>query len=166
LVSSIYSGAKWAFIFGTLFELFRALGNVVATTAQHGKKMKNLIYPYMIGAGILFVGLTVIGKVLWDIYVGLFYMMISSIIVFIAIYKMMNRLIPIKIDFKRWIFSIIVILGSLIYSYYSKNDNISNSQAIVVLNIVFLLVTLAIYILIRNNYGFHKLINLKDSRKG
>jgi O-antigen/teichoic acid export membrane protein len=119
-------------IFGIWISFFRMSSNVISNIAHSKMKTKSLILPNFIGAITTVIGVIVASKT-QDYQLNIpIVLMISTVISFLIMYKIMNKLVSIQLKIKNFflvlILSIPFLIGVLFYNY---SNNILYSIIIV-----------------------------------
>ena len=135
-------------IFGIWIAFFRMSSNIIANIAHSKMETKKLILPNFFGALITVVGVIIATQTENYQFNIPIVLIISAIISFLTMYKMMNNLVSIKLKIKNFllvlILSIPFFMGMLFYNYAS-----SIIYSIVIISCFGLYFLLTLYLLIK-----------------
>ena len=148
LVDSKYFDSYIFVIFGIWIAFFRMSSNIIANIAHSKMETKKLILPNLIGAVSTVVGVIIAAQTQNYQFNIPIVLVISAIISFLIMYKMMNRLVPIKLEIKNFllvlVLSIPFVIGILFYNYA---NNILHS--IIIVSCFGLYFLLVLYLIIK-----------------
>ena len=146
--------------YGAFIECFRMLGNLLANASQMTKQTYFLIYSYGFG------GMILIFMFLLSYWLDLsaewacLILLMSSFVSFLSNYFLMGKLIPFHLDSKRWIFSFIILCVYTTGAAMWKGSFLI-IDAIVSLCVISCSSLFCMFLLLRNNLSFQRLISIK-----
>lgn len=102
LTNNRYHGAVVFVMFGSMIELTRCLTNLSSNAAQVKRRTKGVILPWGLGTTSIFCGLLFISFYRGSINTFAMVLVGASFITCTSMIFIMNKLLPIRIDVRRW----------------------------------------------------------------
>lgn len=90
-------------IFGAMIEFTRCTTNLWSNTARAVRRTNGLIFPYALGAAVVWLGALVIAQLEMDLISFSFVLVFAGVVTCAFMIIIMLRLLPITIDVTRWV---------------------------------------------------------------
>ncbi len=110
LTNERYHAADTFVLIGVIIEFARCTGNLWSYAAQIERRTSKYIFPYALGALIVWGGALVGSAIQLDIKILAIVLAISGLVMCGAILRAMQRMVPIKLDIFRWLVGAAVLL--------------------------------------------------------
>jgi len=138
LTNERYHAAVTFVLFGVLIEFARCTGNLWSYAAQIERRTAKYIVPYGIGALIVWLGAVGVSYVHSDIVTMAIVLAISGLVMCAAMVLVMQRMMPVKLDVRRWLAGSLMLLACLLSVIYMpvKADGIMMNIGLIMVGLV------------------------------
>lgn len=153
LVSKSFNDAYIYAMFGALIEFFRVITNLVYTVSQSEVRTNSTIMPYLVGFVISTITIYFI-DVSDKIWLIPFFLIISSSIIFLILFKNMKKILEITINMRMLIKTLILNLPLFIVLIFENQQSLIQSIYMIGLSGIYIL--LIVYFIIKQNKGYIK----------
>ena len=139
LTDARYHAAVTFVMLGVLIEFARCTANLWSYASQIERRTTKIILPYGLGALVVWVGALGITYIHGDLITLAIVLVISGIVICVAMIVMMQRMLPVALDARRWIagFGVLIICLAMVVITPIQITGVFN-------NIVILLVGLSV----------------------
>ena len=135
LTNERYHAAVTFVLLGVLIEFARCSANLWSYAAQIERRTTKYIVPYSLGAAIVWLGAIGVSYVHGDIVMMVVVLAISGLVMCLAMVLVMQRMMPVKLDVKRWSAGsaiLLICLSSVIFTPVKAEDFMMNVGLIMV----------------------------------
>lgn len=116
LTNEKYHEAVIFVLLGVLIEFFRCTSNLWSYAAQIEKRPAQYIIPNGLGVLIVWLGAAGITYIRSDIEIMAVVLVISSMVLCLSMVWIMQKILPVKIDFYRWVIGVVILMLSLVFA--------------------------------------------------
>lgn len=110
LTNERYHAAATIVLIGVIIEFARCTGNLWSYAAQIERRTTKYILPYALGALIVWGGTLGVSAIQGDIKILAIVLAVSGLVVCVAMVRTMQRMLPVKLDLRRWLSGAAVLL--------------------------------------------------------
>ena len=160
LVSLQFQSAIIFVMFGAGVELFRVLGNLFSNAAQIKRQTKSLVFPYFVGALVSLSLIYLAGTQQKDISWAGVALVLGALAMFLGVLVNMYQQIKFTLDIRRCFFGFAVMLVMAIFIIWLPKA-VDLAEAIVVLVLTSLIVSIVLLILLSRNPATLRLLSVK-----
>ena len=158
LVDEQYQSALFFLVIGVIVELLRLSAGVFSLAAHVTHNTQKLTLPYALGALLIVAPIIIAGMFSVDlIFVG-YVLIIAGFVILAVMALRMNSLLKIRINWPTW--SLAIVISLLMMLFTEMEGNINWLSTFTHLAIIGFVTSLLIFIMLRNNSSFLRLINI------
>ena len=158
LVSDQYQSALFFFMAGIFVEGLRVSVSVISLAAHVSHRTQALIGPYAFGAVLVILSIPLLGIGKFEINTVAYILITSSLALLVYMAVQMFQIVSFKIDFKNWLFILLMFVFMVVIS--GNVENVSWSKAILSLMLIGIGTGGFLFFFLRKNISFQRLINI------